>query len=90
MVAILGILAATAPEHLTPVEIHRWLHAVGWDTDQSAVHRALAALTERGLIHPLPLTGLPAYGCSSPCIIMPCAGGAEWSPRSQRPSWWHP
>ncbi|GAA3302618.1 transcriptional repressor [Dactylosporangium vinaceum] len=58
--AVLRVLAAAT--HLSAAEVHARLTADGLPADLSTVHRVLAALTDIGVVHVVPIGGVLTYG----------------------------
>jgi Fur family transcriptional regulator, ferric uptake regulator len=65
-IAILQVLLAGAPGHLSLAEIHQRVSKLGWPTDNTAVRRSLHAFTRCGLTHALAVPGPLAYGLATP------------------------
>ena len=65
-IALLAILVDAAPDHLVLAEIGRRLHDAGWPIDRSSMHRAMADLQQRHLVHTLPVAGPVAFGTAQP------------------------
>lgn len=60
-----GLIAAlleASPGHLSAAELEQRIHAAGWRSDLSAIHRAMVSFIDLGLVHPLPAPGPVAYG----------------------------
>ena len=65
-VALLAVLVDAAPDHLVLAEVARRVHEAGWPIDRSSIHRAMADLQERRLVHTLPVAGPVAFGPALP------------------------
>ncbi len=63
---MITLMLRAGTRHLSAAELEERLHAEGWQSDSSGIHRATGTLTERGLLHTLPTAGPVAYGLAVP------------------------